>query len=673
VVRLTVPPAFDRLAELLPEPMVLVSTDGIVQAANRAFAALLSRESVSPTRRSLEDLGWSRADGWSEYLRRCARTASFTVGAATHRQTDGVDVSYRCEGALYAPRAAERGAVVLLRFRPKASSSSRFVALTQQIGELSAEIARRQRAEAEARRQRELLHVTLSSIGDAVIATDRSGRVTFMNDVAEQLTGWSRSAAINLDVGEIFRILNEDSREAVEHPVAKVLALGHVVGLANHTVLIARDGTERPIDDSGAPIVDALGELHGVVLVFRDVTELRAAERQEAAARQAAEAANRTKDAFLATLSHELRTPLNAILGWTRMLRQGTMTEARQAYALQVVERNAAMQARLVEDLLDVSRIMVGQLRLQYASIDVAQIVDAALDAVRPAAENKGLGVSSTVRVRSAVHGDATRLQQVLWNLLTNAVKFTPPGGTISVDVVESDASVRIVVRDSGEGIPESFRATMFDAFTQADSSFTRPHGGLGLGLTIVRQLVEAHGGRIEAESGGVNRGATFTVTLPLSRQGMPAGPSVPSGLPIRDLGGCRVLAVEDDGDSAELTKTVLETAGAEVVACNCARDALAALGDGHFDVLVADIGLPGEDGLWLIQHVRRLPQAERGALPAVALTAFASAADRHAALAAGYDDHVPKPLDVDVFLRAIGRVRARRSERQRSERPSGS
>ena len=655
---------FEKLADFLPEPMALVSASGVLQSANHAFAALVETDKNRLIGRSLTDVGWSAADAWLDYLRRCARTRSLLLGAATHRRKDGSEIAYRCEGALYAPRTADADAVILLRILPKESSSSRFVALTEKIGELSSEISRRQRAEQQVRDQRELLHVTLSSIGDAVIATDRDGRVTFINDVAAQLTGWNAAQAMQVPVSDIFKIINEDTREPVEDPVGKVLASGQIVGLANHTLLIARDGTERPIDDSGAPIVDAAGQLYGVVLVFRDVTELRAMQRQERFARTAAEAASRAKDEFLATLSHELRTPLNAILGWSRMLRRGILDESRRSHALQVIERNAEMQARLIEDLLDVSRIMFGQLRLDIDQIRVQDVIEAAIDAVRPAAENKSLRVSSSVRVTSEMYGDARRLQQVVWNLLSNAVKFTPPGGVIEVDAAEEDSTVRIAVKDSGEGIPAPFRSRLFDTFSQADGSFARPHGGLGLGLAIVRRLVEAHGGQVRAESGGPNEGATFTVTLPLGQPG--ASETLPSVVPpAREFRGCQILVVEDDQDSAELAKTLLEEAGASVVMCTSAREALTAIGGDTIEVLVADIGLPREDGFWLIQQVRSLPRVHQRTLPAIALTAFASAADRQRALAAGFDEHVPKPIDLDVLLDAIARVRRTRTEDQ--------
>lgn len=637
--------------------MALVSPSGVLRAANQAFAALVETDKNRLRGRPLTDVRWSVADGWPEYLTRCARTRSLLLGAATRRR-HGSETVYRCEGALYHTRTADAEAVVLLRFLPKELSSSRFVALTQQIGELSREISRRQRAEQELRRQRELLHVTISSIGDAVIATDRDGRITFMNGVAEQLTGWPAAEAMQTPVGEVFNIINEDSRDPVENPVARVLASGQTIGLANHTLLLGRDGIERPIDDSGAPIVDAAGQLYGVVLVFRDVTELRAVQRQERAARTAAEAASRAKDEFLATLSHELRTPLNAILGWSRMLRRGSLDESRRARALDVIERNAEMQARLIEDLLDVSRIMVGQLRLHVQPVNLQGVIEAAIDAIRPGADNKSLRVSSSVRVTSALYGDGGRLQQVVWNLLTNAVKFTPPGGVISVDADEHDGHVRIVVTDSGEGFPAQFRSRLFETFSQADGSFSRPHGGLGLGLAIVKRLVEAHGGQVEADSRGQDQGSTFTVTLPLG-QGGPSEEPPASGGPVVDFRGCRIMVVEDDPDSAELTKTLLEEAGATVVVCTRAREALDVVERGDLEVLVADIGLPREDGFWLIRQVRSLPGVRHRTLPAVALTAFASARDRHNALAAGYDEHVAKPVDLAVLLAAIGRLRA--------------
>jgi CheY-like chemotaxis protein len=254
----------------------------------------------------------------------------------------------------------------------------------------------------------------------------------------------------------------------------------------------------------------------------------------------------------------------------------------------------------------------------------------------------------------------------VVWNLLTNAVKFSPSGGAISVDAAEEDENVRLAVTEGGEGIPEHYRPRLFETFSQADASLARPHSGLGLGLAIVRRLVEAHGGHVEAESRGPGQGATFTVNLPLSQRA-PSETLLSSLAPVGELRGCRILVVEDDPDSAELTKTLLEEADASVSLCTGARQALAVIERGDVEVLVADIGLPRDDGFWLIQQVRSLPRVNHRTLPAVALTAFASARDRHSALAAGYDEHVAKPLDVDVLLHCIARVRAKRSEGRNS------
>jgi PAS domain S-box-containing protein len=647
----------EHLADLLPEPMLVVSRDGTILWANGALARVAGTPKQELLGRRLPEVGWEGDGDIGAYLTRCARTREFVFGSASLRAADGTLSRWRCEGARWSPRGSDTPRV-FLRLVPREHSTSRFVALTQKVEELRAEVHRRKRAEDEAWEQRELLRVTLSSIGDAVIATDLSGKVTFMNEVAERLTGWTLAEAAGHVLADIFKIVNEDTRQALENPAAHVLKSGTIVGLANHTLLIARDGTERPIDDSGAPIIDADGRMHGVVLVFRDVTDLRAAERAQTAARRAAEASNRAKDEFLAMLSHELRTPLNAILGWTRLLRHGALNPSQQAHGLQVIERNAEIQARLVEDLLDVSRIAAGRLRLQSGPVDLAPVISAAVEAVRPAAANKGLTLAVHTDRTAMVRGDAARLQQVIWNLLTNAVKFTPPGGRVSVEASEDRGRVRIVVRDTGEGFPPEFKPYLFDAFSQADSSFSRPHGGLGLGLTIVRRLVEAHGGTVDGDSPGSNQGATFTVDLPASADERVEPAEKVEQLPSR-LRGRLIVVVDDDIDSCELTRMLLEDAGAEVRTCFNARDALNLLRRERCDLLLADLSMPGDDGFWLIHQIR-FGQAADGIernVPAIAVTAFTGLQDRQAALAAGYDDHVPKPISADTLLTSVARV----------------
>jgi PAS domain S-box-containing protein len=500
------------------------------------------------------------------------------------------------------------------------------------------------------RRQRNLLQITLSSIGDAVIATDALGRVNFMNPIAESLTGWKMEGAEGKLLSEVFNIVHEATRQTVEDPVTKVLRLGTIVGLANHTILLAKDGREIPIDDSGAPINDDEGNTIGVVLVFRDITDRRRAEAilkeseqrfriladsapvmiwmsgtdklctyfnkgwldftgrtmeqemgngwaegvhkddyerclntyttsfdareefeieyrlrrfdgayywiidkaiplytsngefagyigsclditdrkrsegereyllaREKAAREEAEAINRTRDEFLATISHELRTPLNAILGWTGMLRGGRLDEMTKVRALETVERNARSQAQLIEDMLEVSRIVTGKLRLDLRPVELAPIIQQAIEAIRPAADAKGVSLRIMLDANAGlVSGDSNRLQQVVWNLLSNGVKFTPKGGRVDIRLERIDSHVHITVSDTGEGINSAFLPHIFERFRQADGSLSRKHGGLGLGLSIVHHLIELHGGTVEATSNGEGQGSTFLVKLPV-------------------------------------------------------------------------------------------------------------------------------------------------------------
>jgi PAS domain S-box-containing protein len=379
------------------------------------------------------------------------------------------------------------------------------------------------RSERTLREQWGFCRVTLTSIGDAVIVTNAAGHVTFMNDMAQSLTGWTLEDAFRRPLAEIFQIVNERTRQAVESPVSKVAREGVVVGLANHTVLIAKDRTERPIDDSGAPIRDRGGAVVGVVLVFRDVSERKRGEEERArlfqleqSARAQAEAANRSKDEFLATISHELRTPLTAILGWIRLVRTMPLDPAMSSRGLETIERNAKAQAQLIDDLLDMSRIVSGRMQLDVRPAELVSVVHAALDSVRPAAEAKGIRlVENLDPTAGPVLGDATRLQQVVWNLLSNAIKFTPKAGRVEVRLERADSNVVITVRDTGQGIAPDFLPHLFERFSQAESRGART-AGLGLGLAIVRHLVELHGGTVVAESGGTDRGATFRVTLPL-------------------------------------------------------------------------------------------------------------------------------------------------------------
>lgn len=803
------------------------------------------------------------------------------------------------------------------------------------------DITDRQQAAEELRQQREWLRVTLASIGDAVIATDTDGKVTFLNPVAERLTGWPQAEATGQPLPTVFQIVNETSREPVENPALRAMREGIVVGLANHTVLIARDGTETPIDDSGAPIRNAAGEVFGSVLIFRDITERRLAEDRfrlaveaspagqlmidgagrivlintqtarlfgytkeellgqrvemlvperfrgnhpayrdgfaqvpqarlmgagrdlfglrkdgrevpieiglnpiemngqtlilssvvditerkqaeeetralsvalerrlaemntlmdilpvgvwmgnkdcseitgnraayeifglppginasvtspqpelpdglrilvngvevtpeelpmqkvartgqpwrnfehaiifpdggtktiygsvaplfddqravrgvlaaymdfterkrseeerakllvsERAAREQAEAASRAKDEFVAMISHEIRSPLNAILGWVQMLRTGQFDQATTARALETIERNAKTQTQLIEDLLDMSRIITGKIRLDVRPLELRQIVEAALDSIRPAAEAKAIQLQAHLAAHSSeVSGDPARLQQIAWNLLSNAVKFTPNRGHIELGLERTDTDLRLTVRDSGVGISPEFLPFVFDRFSQANTSSERKYGGLGLGLAIVRHLVELHGGTVHADSPGDGQGATFTVTLPIKAR--PAEitefkPADVSGESLANLtetirlDGLRILVVDDEAGSRDLLLTMLKLRGADVKACASAAETLATIAQWPPAILISDIGMPDVDGYALIRKLRTLPAAHGGEIPAVALTGYSRSADRTKALAAGFQMHVSKPVEAAELIAVIASLAGR-------------
>jgi len=697
-------------------------------------------------------------------------------------------------------------------------------------------LARAQRLDRE-EHARAWLATTLLSIGDAVIATDASGRITLMNGVAERLTGWDAAEARGRPLEAVYSIFSGETRAACSNPVESVLRNGAVVGLANHTVLRSKTGVDIPIDDSAAPIRDAKGSLFGVVLVFRDASEekrnlirrdflaragaalvssidyratlatvaklavpqladwcavdlvepgartpqqvavahfdpekleqarqLRAryapdpsaqwgphhvmrtgtpelyssipstalhvwarnaehlrflremklesamiiplrgrdrtlgamtflyagsgrgytqddlafaedfarrcamaienalalkqaedARREERNLRGEADIANRAKDEFLATVSHELRTPLNAILGWTVALR-ARKPPSDLDRGLSIVERNARRQLHLVEDVLDISRISSGKLSLTLGPVNIEDTVSGAIESVLPAAQAKGVTVQADLGAECsiAITADGDRLHQVMWNLLTNAVKFSAKGGKVLVKAYRQGSDVCVRVTDFGAGISPEVLPYVFDTFRQADASTTRVHGGLGLGLAIVKQLVVAHGGTVNASSEGEGRGATFTVCLP-AHGGVPPASEVPSAPgALRGMGaggsprleGLTVLVVDDEADALLLVEEVLRDHGAKVAGVRSALEALEALEKLRPDVIVSDIGMPEVDGYALLRKVRALPGDRGGRTPAIALTTYARREDAQRAFAAGFQMHVPKPAD---------------------------
>jgi PAS domain S-box-containing protein len=509
---------FLELADLLPEVLLLVAADGTVLLANRAARDELELDLTGRSLRDLVAAANGGADGGLEsYLRSCSRSRQLVLGSLELRRAGGDCVTYRAEGWAYRPRTAEAGATVLLRLRPKEATIGRFLSLNERIDSLGREVARRRRIERELREQREWLAVTLSSIGDAVIATDAVGQVIFMNPIAEHLTGWAQPAAAGLRLEEVFHIVNEETRAEVPNPVFKVLREGTISGLANHTVLLARDGRELPIDDCAAPIRGADGAVGGVVLIFHDVSERRDLERELVHRAERLAEADRRKDDFLAMLAHELRNPLAPIRNALHLLELPEAEPAMRQRARGIMARQIDHLVRLVDDLLDVSRITRGKIELRRERIDFAAEVARTAELARPAAEAAGLSLQLALPPQPVfVDADPVRLHQMFANLLNNAIKYTEPGGSIGVSVEPEAARVLLRVRDTGIGIPPDLLPVIFEPFTQAHRALDRSQGGLGLGLTLVRTLVEMHGGSVEARSTGrAGAGSELVLSLP--------------------------------------------------------------------------------------------------------------------------------------------------------------
>jgi signal transduction histidine kinase len=501
----------------------------------------------------------------------------------------------------------------------------------------------------------------------------------------------SRGSGWSVAVGIPHHVLYAAQRRSIWNVItvgAAFLALSVTVALLvarrirrSVADLVATADSLNAPDDTGMTTETRITELarlgQAIVAAGRLIRERGASlERQVAelrVARAAAEAGNRAKDEFLALLSHELRTPLNAVYGWARMLRAGQVGADASQRALDAIIRNANAQVRLIDDLLDVSRVIAGKMRLDVRPVDLKAVVENALDAVRPAAEGKSIRLQSVLDPRAGpITGDPARLQQVIWNLLMNAVKFTAKGGRVQVHLQRINSHVEIVVSDTGQGIDPEFLPFIFDRFRQADSSSSRAHGGLGLGLALVKHLVELHGGTVAAQSAGDGKGATFIVRLPLAIAAIPEGlvPRVHPTAPVMEfvsggvrLDGLRVLVVDDDPDAVELATAILAGAGAVVRTCGSAREALAAVQEWRPDVLVSDIEMPGEDGYALIRKVRALDAERGGKTPAVALTAYGRTQDRMSSLTAGYSMHVPKPVDPGELTTIIASVAGRPPE----------
>ena len=538
------------------------------------------------------------------------------------------------------------------------------------VSKTARDISGRKRAEEAVRESERQLRTLANAIPQLAWMAEPDGHIFWYNQrwydytgtTPEEMKGWGWQ---KVHAPEILPVVLERWRASIRTGEP----------LEMEFPLKGADGSFRSFLTRVTPLKDAQGHVLRWFGTNTDVEDLRQALRQ-------AEEANRTKDEFLATLSHELRTPLTSILGWSRMLASSQLNPENIKRALESIERNARAQAKLIDDLLDVSRIITGKLRLEVRPVDLASVIEGAIESVRPAAEAKGIRLQRVLDTgQQVVSGDPERLQQVVWNLLSNAVKFTPKGGRVQVRLERINSHVEISVSDTGRGINPDVLPHVFERFRQADSSTAREHGGLGLGLAIVRHLVELHGGTVRAESAGEGQGTTFTVDLPLmimrareradSRSEEWAHPTAETGEGLvcpPELQGLHVLIVDDDADALSLLTAVLESCGARVTAVGAARAALDKLKGERFDVLLSDIGMPEEDGYWLIKKVRRLPKDGGGQIPAAALTAYARRQDRMRVLRSGYQMHVPKPVEPAELVAVVASLAGRHEESEQKE-----
>ncbi len=748
--------------------MLLLSGAGLIIAANRATAERLS---LVLRGKALADVVADPPDEVARYLRHCRRSRSLVLGALLLRGKDGGRIACRAEGVRVYPAAAGAEAVLMLRLIPKESATGKFIALNQRIEELGREIQRRRHAEEAVRRQEERLRVTLRSIGDAVVVTDPDGRVVMLNPVAESLTGWTHGEALGHPLETVFHIINENTRKAVESPTLRALRDGTATGLANHTVLVAKNGTERPIDDCAAPIRDERGQAIGAVLVFRDVTDKRAAEsalraserrwrtlaetlpnllwtdtpdgrcdwlssqwrrytgipeqellglrwletvihpddrsrtlecwqaacadrgpydleyrirrydgeyrwfktrgvpvrdehgkiiywfgtctdiedvkRMEAALREDA----RRKNEFLATLAHELRNPLAPLRTGLQVLRLAK-DPAAQEEARAMMERQLGQMVRLIDDLLDIGRISRNKLELRKARIPLAAVVENAVETARPLLDAKGHTLTVTLPPEPVfLDADLTRLAQVFWNLLNNAAKYTDPGGRVELSARRDGAEVVVTVRDTGIGIPAEALPDLFRLFSQVDNSLERSQGGLGIGLALVKGLVEMHGGTVAVSSAGVGQGSEFLVRLPVA----PAEGEAPTPTTAERTSGParrRVLVVDDNRDGAASLGMMLSLLGHDTRTAHDGLQALELAGAFRPDVILLDIGLPRLNGYEAARRLRAQPWGREVLL--VAVTGWGQEEDKRRALEAGFDFHLVKPVEPAALAKLL-------------------
>jgi PAS domain S-box-containing protein len=640
----------------------------VFELANSAYHQLVGHREIlgKPVREALPEV---EGQGFFELLHQVFSSGEAFVGhslAIELQREPGAPLSQAFVDFIYQPIRGLDGSVLGI------------LAQGHDVTELKRASAQREAAEAALRASEQRYRTLFESIDDGFcllqMIFDEAG-VPFDYRFLEANLAFESHTGLREVIGKTARELVPNLDPSWFRLYGRVALTGEPARFENHAPAMGGRWFDVYANRVGSP------ELAQVALVFKDVTFRKRVEQEretllarESAARHQAEEASRLKDEFLATVSHELRTPLNAMLGWVHLLRIGTLAPEKHARALEIIERNARAQAQLIEDLLDVSRILAGKLRLQVETVDVHTALDAALETVRPAADAKSIALQVEPGSSAHVLGDPHRLQQVVWNLLSNAVKFTPKGGRVQVRVEQRDASVEIFVADTGKGIAKSFQPHVFERFRQEEGGSSRSHGGLGLGLSIVRQLVELHGGSVRVSSDGEGRGSTFTVTLPSAPERPRERPSERPGLAIKrgphsacppELEGLSVLIVDDEEDAREMVRAMLESCGACLQLASSVAEALEVFERAPPALLVSDIGMPDRDGYALIESVRSRSRALGGDVPAIALTAYARSEDRTRALMAGYDSHVPKPVEPVELLAVVASLAVRARQRR--------
>jgi PAS domain S-box-containing protein len=624
------------------DAIISKTLEGVVTSWNRSAERIFGYTPAEAVGRSIKDLLFpaDRRDEEDDILRRVRRGERVDHFETVRQRKDGsrVEVS-----VTISPIRDATGAIVGV------SKVARDISDQKKLGEASV-----------------LLAAIVNSSEDAIVSKSLEGVITSWNAGAERVFGYTSAEA----VGQPVLMLVPADRKTEEPHILARLKRGERVEHFE-TIRVRKNGEHFPVSLTISPVKNAAGVVVGASKIARDITELKrvTAEREqllasERAARAEAEQANRMKDDFIATVSHELRTPLNAIVGWTQVLRDSTDRPAEVAQGIDVIERNAFAQSQLINDLLDIGRMTSGKMTLEVQPVEITTVILDAIGSVRPTAELKGIQLKTILDSPGvAMMGDKQRLQQVIWNLVANAIKFTPKHGHVTVTLHRVNSHVEIGVADDGRGIAADFLPHVFERFRQADASTTRQFGGLGIGLALVKQLVELHGGSVRVESPGLEQGAVFTVSLPVraahaerttaarSHQEAPASP-----VPSEDLSGISVLVVDDDTDSLEVMKRILVSRHAEVRTAASALEALEIFPSFHPQVILSDIGMPVHDGYELIRRIRQLPGG--AFVPAAALTALARADDRMRALQAGFQTHVAKPIapqELMAVVRSLG------------------